>query len=99
SEICAELTAESAAHDPRAPIGAMIETPSAVLTADHIVAASDFVSVGTNDLIQYAFAADRQNEEMASLYQPLHPSVLRALAQVFNEAARAACPVSVCGDM
>jgi phosphoenolpyruvate-protein phosphotransferase (PTS system enzyme I) len=99
-QVCAELLAEGAPHDPRAPIGAMIETPSAVLTADHIAAACDFMSVGTNDLIQYAFAADRQNEEMAYLYRPLHPSILRALQQVFAAAAAAtSCSVSVCGDM
>ncbi len=98
-EVCAELAAEGTPHDPRAPMGAMIETPSAVLTADHIAAACDFLSVGTNDLIQYAFAADRQNEEMAYLYQPLHPSILRALQQVFAAAAKTSCSVSVCGDM
>jgi phosphoenolpyruvate-protein kinase (PTS system EI component) len=70
-----------------------------VLTADHIAAACDFISVGTNDLIQYAFAADRQNEEMTYLYRPLHPSILRALQQVFAAAAAKSCSVSVCGDM
>jgi hypothetical protein len=65
-------------HDPKVPIGAMIETPSAALTADHIAVECDFLSVGTNDLIQDAFAADRQNEEMTFLYQPLHPAILRA---------------------
>ncbi|HEX6839625.1 MAG TPA: phosphoenolpyruvate--protein phosphotransferase [Polyangia bacterium] len=96
--VCEELARERIDHDPRAPLGAMIETPSAVFTADHIVAESDFISVGTNDLIQYAFAADRQNESMAYLYQPMDPAVLRALAQVFAAAA-AGRPVSVCGDM
>ena len=97
TEVCAALLAEGVAHDPRVPIGAMIETPSAMLTADHIAAACDFLSVGTNDLIQYAFAADRQNEEMAYLYRPFHPSILRALAQVFATVPHGA--VSVCGDM
>jgi phosphotransferase system enzyme I (PtsI) len=77
----------------------MIETPSAVFTADHIAAEADFISVGTNDLIQYAFAADRQNEDMAYLYQPMDPALLRALSQVFAAAAAAGKPVSVCGDM
>lgn len=98
-QVCEELAAAAIPHEPRVLLGAMIETPSAVLTADHIAAASDFLSVGTNDLIQYAFAADRQNEEMAYLYQPLHPSILRALRQVFVAAAERRCPVSVCGDM
>jgi phosphotransferase system enzyme I (PtsI) len=99
ARVCEELAAERITHEPRAPLGAMIETPSAVFTADHIAAECDFISVGTNDLIQYAFAADRQNEDMAYLYQPMHPSILRALAQVFAAAAAAGRPVSVCGDM
>jgi phosphotransferase system enzyme I (PtsI) len=99
AEVCDALAADGLPHDPHALVGAMIETPSAVLTADHIAAACDFLSVGTNDLIQYAFAADRKNEEMAYLYQPMHPSVLRALRQIFLAAAGADRPVSVCGDM
>ena len=99
ARVCEELALERSAYDERAPLGAMIETPSAVFTADHIAAECDFISVGTNDLIQYAFAADRQNEDMAYLYQPMHPSILRALAQVFAAAAAAGRPVSVCGDM
>jgi phosphotransferase system enzyme I (PtsI) len=95
AEVCRELAAEGVAHDSRVEIGAMIETPSAMLTADHIAAACDFVSVGTNDLIQYAFAADRQSEETAYLYRPLHPAILRGLRQVFD----AVGSVSVCGDM
>jgi phosphotransferase system enzyme I (PtsI) len=99
ARVCEELARERLAHDERALLGVMIETPSAVFSADHIAAECDFISVGTNDLIQYAFAADRQNEDMAYLYQPMHPSILRALAQVFAAAAAAGKPVSVCGDM
>ena len=99
ARVCEELAFERRAHDPHAPLGAMIETPSAVLTADHIAAECEFISVGSNDLIQYAFAADRQNEDMAYLYQPMHPAILRALAQVFDAASAAGRPVSVCGDM
>lgn len=99
TQVCAELAAAGIAHDPHTPLGVMIETPSAVLTADHLAAESDFMSVGTNDLIQYTFAADRQNEDMIYLYQPLHPSILRALQQVFAAAERMRRPVSVCGDM
>ena len=98
-EVCAGLLAEQVVHDARVPLGAMIETPSAAWTADHLAAACDFMSVGTNDLIQYAFAADRQNEDMAYLYQPMHPAIVRALAQVFAAADAADCPVSLCGDM
>lgn len=99
AQVCAELAASATPHEPRTPLGAMIETPSAVLTVDHIAAESDFMSVGTNDLIQYTFAADRQNEDMTYLYQPLHPSILRALQQVLVTGQRLRCPVSVCGDM
>jgi len=99
ARVCEELALERIAYDERAPLGAMIETPSAVFTADHIAAECDFISVGTNDLIQYAFAADRQNGDMAYLYQPMHPSILRALQQVFAAAAASERPVSVCGDM
>lgn len=98
-QVCAELRAAGLPHHAEVPVGAMIETPSAILTADHLAAESDFLSVGTNDLIQYAFAADRDNEDMAYLYRPMHPSILRALQQVFAAAAKAGKPVSVCGDM
>ena len=97
--VCAELSREGLAHDPHAPIGAMIETPSAALTADHVGAVSDFLSIGTNDLIHYAFAADRDNDEVADFYRPLHPAVLRLLRMVFDAAAEHRRPVSLCGEM
>jgi len=59
----------------------------------------DFVSLGTNDLVHYAFAADRQNQQVAYLYRPLHPSILRLLRQVFETTAARGCAVSLCGDM
>lgn len=98
-EVRAELANDRIAHDPATALGVMIETPSAALTADHLVRRCDFLSVGTNDLIQYAFAADRENDEVAYLYQPLHPAVLRTLKSLV-EVARAACvPISICGDL
>jgi phosphotransferase system enzyme I (PtsI) len=98
-EVRAELSAERVAHDAAVPMGVMIETPSAALTADHLARRSDFLSVGTNDLIQYAFAADRENGEVAYLHQPLHPAVLRTLRDLVTAAAAAGVPISICGDM
>jgi phosphoenolpyruvate-protein phosphotransferase (PTS system enzyme I) len=99
AEVCAELSRQGLEHDPLAPIGAMIETPSAAMTADHIATVSDFLSVGTNDLIQYAFAADRDNDEVGDLYRPLHPAILRLLRFIFDSAAERGRAVSLCGEM
>ena len=97
-EVRAELSAERIAHDPAIALGVMIETPSAVLTADHFATRCDFLSVGTNDLIQYAFAADRDNEEVAHLQSPLHPAVLRMLRSLSDTARVSGVSISICGD-
>lgn len=97
--IAGELEREGVAVAPGVPIGAMIETPSAALTADHLAAHSSFLSVGTNDLLQYTFAADRENEEVGYLYHPLHPAFLRLLKSAIDGARSAGIPLSVCGDM
>ena len=98
-EVRDELGDEKVSHDPTTALGVMIETPSAALTADHLARHCDFLSVGTNDLIQYAFAADRDNDDVAYLHQPLHPAVLRTLKSVVEAAAAAKLPISICGDM
>ncbi|HSZ82710.1 MAG TPA: phosphoenolpyruvate--protein phosphotransferase [Polyangia bacterium] len=98
-EVRAELGKAGTTHDATAALGVMIETPSAALTADHLARHCDFLSVGTNDLIQYAFAADRENEEVAYLYQPLHPAVLRMLKAVVDGARAGNVSVSLCGDI
>ena len=98
-EVRAQLGAEGVAHDPATALGVMIETPSAALTADHLAQRCDFLSVGTNDLIQYSFAADRENDDVAYLYQPLHPAVLRTLKSLVEAARAAGIPISICGDM
>jgi phosphotransferase system enzyme I (PtsI) len=98
-EVRAELGTEGTVHDATAAFGVMIETPSASLTADHLARHCDFLSVGTNDLIQYAFAADRENADVAHLHQPLHPAVLRTLKDLVAKAAAAGAPLSICGDM
>jgi phosphotransferase system enzyme I (PtsI) len=81
------------------PLGAMIEVPSAAITADLIAPEVDFLALGTNDLIQYTLAVDRANETVSDLFRPHHPAMLRLVSRV-TEAARAARkPLSVCGEM
>jgi phosphotransferase system enzyme I (PtsI) len=99
AEVRAELESEGFVLGAHVPIGVMIETPSAALTVDHLAAACDFFSIGTNDLIQYTLAADRENEDVAHLHDPLQPAVLRLLALAIGAAGRAGKPISVCGDM
>jgi phosphotransferase system enzyme I (PtsI) len=96
SDVCAELQRDGLEHNPEVPLGVMIETPSAAVIADLLVEECDFLSIGTNDLIQYALAADRQDEHVGYLYHPLHPRLVRT---VVGAAKRAGKPVSMCGDM
>jgi phosphoenolpyruvate-protein phosphotransferase (PTS system enzyme I) len=98
-DVKAELSREGVQHDPAVPMGVMIETPSAAVTADHLARHCDFLSIGTNDLIQYAFAADRDNPDVDHLYHPLHPAVLRLIKLAIEGAAAASKPISLCGDM
>jgi phosphotransferase system enzyme I (PtsI) len=81
------------------PIGAMIEVPAAALTVDHLAAETDFLSVGTNDLIQYTLAIDRTDERLAGHYEPCEPAVLRLLRTIAIKSDRARRDVSVCGEM
>jgi phosphotransferase system enzyme I (PtsI) len=80
-------------------IGVMIETPAAVLLAEHFARESAFLSVGTNDLTQYTLAVDRGNARLAARFTPLHPAVVRQLAAVRQAAANAGISASVCGEM
>src|SRR2546425_2199781 len=99
AEVAEELAGEGVAFDRKLPIGVMIETPSAALTTDYLAGSASFFSIGTNDLMQYTFAADRENEDVAHLYHPLHPAFLRLLKSAIDAANGASKPISVCGDM
>ncbi|HKV74485.1 MAG TPA: phosphoenolpyruvate--protein phosphotransferase [Gemmatimonadales bacterium] len=81
------------------PIGVMIETPAAVLVADHLAQVSSFFSIGSNDLVQYTLAVDRGNARLAHRFTPHHPAILRQLTTVLAAGNRAEIPVSVCGEM
>ena len=82
-----------------APVGAMIEVPSAVLTAEKIAAEVDFFELGTNDLVQYTLAVDRGNDQVAAWFRTLHPAVLYGIKRTLQAGAEAGIPVIVCGEM
>jgi len=83
----------------RAPIGMMLEVPAAAVTIDTMLEVVDFVSIGSNDLVQYLMAADRDNPKVSHLCQPLSPAVLRVLSNVIRACNRAKVPVTLCGEM
>ncbi len=94
-----QLRGRGLAFDERLPVGGMIEVPAAALTAGLFVRKLDFLSIGTNDLIQYTLAIDRSDHEVASLYEPFHPAVLRLIGMTIRTARKAGTPVAVCGEM
>jgi len=99
AETEAALSAEGIPFARNIPIGGMIEVPAAALAADTFTRELDFLSIGTNDLIQYTLAIDRVDDEVNYLYDPLHPSILRLIQMVISAGQRAGIPISMCGEM
>jgi len=93
------LDQDNTPYDRAVPVGGMIEVPAAALSLSAFTRRLDFLSIGTNDLIQYTLAIDRTDDAVAHLYDPLHPAVLHLVAQIIRGAHKAGKPVAVCGEM
>jgi len=99
AEVKEDLAEEGVAFNPEVPIGTMIEVPSAAILAGPMAREVDYLSIGTNDLVQYTLAADRTNEHVAELYSASDPAVLHLIQRVLEAARRAGTKVNVCGEM
>jgi len=94
-----ELRSEGIETDPALPVGGMIETPAAALAVDRLAAELDFMSIGTNDLIQYVLAIDRQDELVSYLYEPAHPAILELISRTVDAGRKHEIAVTVCGEL
>lgn len=99
SECMKELDKECIVYNKSIPVGAMIETPSSALCSEHLAKVCGFFSLGTNDLVQYTLAVDRNNDKVSSYYIQHHPSVLMLIKKTLESARKTGIPVSVCGEM
>jgi phosphoenolpyruvate-protein phosphotransferase (PTS system enzyme I) len=95
----AELARDHIAHDSQVPVGGMVEIPASVISLSYFAEHLDFLSIGTNDLIQYTLAIDRTDDAVAHMYDPLHPAVLKLIAQAIRSANKANVPIALCGEM
>ena len=99
SEVERSLVLENIDFAPRIPLGIMVEVPATIFVARELASEAAFFSVGTNDLIQYSLAVDRGNPDVAEMYQPLHPAILRMIQTILEIGRETDTPVSICGDM
>jgi phosphotransferase system enzyme I (PtsI) len=99
ARVAAELRVQGHVLGEDVPLGVMIEVPAAALALPGFIRDVDFLSVGTNDLVQYLLAVDRNHEGLGRLYTPLHPAVIRVLRDTIMLAQRHSCPIAVCGEM
>jgi len=99
ADVMEELAEQKIEFNRNIPVGMMVEVPAAVIMLEHFVEEVDFLSIGTNDLIQYTLAVDRSNKDVVNLYNPADPAVLRLIRMSIEIAGRRGKPISMCGQM
>jgi len=99
ADVMEDLDEHGIEFNHRMPVGMMVEVPAAVIMIDRFVEEVDFLSIGTNDLIQYTLAVDRSNKDVVGLYNPADPAVLRLIAMAIEAADKKPIPITMCGQM